>query len=72
MNSKDEYFKKYPELKSKNIEKYVSKDNITWLKEPEDIPAWLDQLFNSKVHVDRMKALRWLNSISMSIRVENN
>ncbi len=72
MNSKDEYFKKYPELKSKNAEKYVSKDNITWLKEPEDIPAWLDQLFNSKGHAERMKALRRINSESMSTRVENN
>lgn len=68
----DDYYKKYPELKSKNIEKYVAKDNITWLKCPEEVPEWLTAMFKSKDYTGRMEVLKKINVDSMNTRVENN
>lgn len=72
MNKKDEYFNIFPKLKSKNLEKYVAKDNITWLKSPEEVPVWLTSMFKSKDYTEKMDALKKINVDSMNCRVENN
>lgn len=72
MSCKDDYFNIFPNLKSKNVEKHVDKDNITWLKHPEEVPQWLTAMFKSKDYVDRMDALKKINMDSMNCRVENN
>lgn len=72
MNSKDKYFDSFPSLKSKIVKKHVAKDDITWLKCPEDVPEWLASMFNSKDYLNRMEALKKINVDSMNCRVENN
>jgi hypothetical protein len=45
---------------------------ITWLKEPEDVPKWLNEIFKSKNYEDRMSALKKINQESILVDVNKN
>jgi hypothetical protein len=45
---------------------------IAWLKQPEDVPQWLKDIFKSKSHEDRMLALKKINQESILVDVNKN
>jgi hypothetical protein len=45
---------------------------ITWLKQPEDVPKWLNEIFKSKSYEDRMSALKKINQESILVDVNKN
>ena len=45
---------------------------ITWLKDTEDVPKWLNEIFKSKSHEDRMSALKKINQESILVDVNKN
>lgn len=45
---------------------------ITWLKSPEEVPKWLNELFKSKHYIERMEALKLINQQSLKVDVGKN
>jgi hypothetical protein len=52
----------------------LKKENqpIAWLKSKEDVPRWLQEIFNCKLYKERMLALKHINQQSLQVHVVKN